>query len=184
MFYVLSGFLVTGLLDREITKTNRTVSNGHILRNFFLRRIFRLQPSYLLFLGLYFLLPKQEGALPWWALVLPISNWFAGPYITWHLKTLHIEETYYLFIGTLTALRERVLKPMMWFLLIAAPMGRVVLHVLAKHGYQSAAWFGERYLPVEAFAVGGCWRFILLRLRFRKSMHSSPEKPPSRFSLA
>ena len=43
MFYVLSGFLVTGLLEREITKPTRTVSNGHILRNFFLRRIFRSQ---------------------------------------------------------------------------------------------------------------------------------------------
>lgn len=164
MFYVLSGFLVTGLLEREITKPNRAVSNGHILKNFFLRRIFRLQPSYLLFLGLYCFLPKQEGALPWWALVLPISNWFAGPYITWHLKTLHVEETYYLFIGTLTALRERLLKPLMWTLLISAPLVRAALHLLAKHGNHSAAWLGDRFLPVEAFAVGGLLALYLSRI--------------------
>jgi peptidoglycan/LPS O-acetylase OafA/YrhL len=164
MFYVLSGFLVTGLLEREITKPDRKFSNGHILRNFFLRRIFRLQPSYLLFLGLYFLLPKQEGALPWWALVLPISNWFAGPYITWHLKTLHVEETYYLFIGTLSALRERLLRPLMWIFLILAPCGRVLLHLLAKHGNQAAEWLGERFQPVEAFAVGGLLALYLPRI--------------------
>jgi peptidoglycan/LPS O-acetylase OafA/YrhL len=183
MFYVLSGFLVTGLLEREITKPNRAVSNGHILRNFFLRRIFRLQPSYLLFLGLYCVLPKQEGALPWWALVLPISNWFAGPYITWHLKTLHVEETYYLFIGTLTALRERLLKPLMWTLLITAPLVRVALHLLAKHGNHSAAWLGERFLPVEAFAVGGLLALYLYQIELSKIYESISRRAAFSFLL-
>jgi peptidoglycan/LPS O-acetylase OafA/YrhL len=86
MFYVLSGFLVTGILAREVTENTPFGAAMKAIGRFYARRMFRLQPSYVLFLSVYALLPPRDGALPWWSLLLPLSNWFAGPYITWHLR--------------------------------------------------------------------------------------------------
>ena len=94
MFYVLSGFLVTGILYREVAGQNSWQQSLLAVKNFFGRRVFRLQPSYLVFLLCYLLLPAQDSDLSWWTLLFPLSNWFAGPYSTWHIKTLHIEEIY------------------------------------------------------------------------------------------
>jgi peptidoglycan/LPS O-acetylase OafA/YrhL len=155
MFYVLSGFLVTGILAREIAKKTTFQSGMKAIGHFYARRLFRLQPSYLLFLILYAMLPAKDGALPWWSLLLPLSNWMAGPYITWHLKTLHIEEIYYLFFGFVAALLRRSLNAVLWGLLLVGPLGRMVLFALTKMGSPSASWLLERFLPIEAFAVGG-----------------------------
>ena len=155
MFYVLSGFLVTGILVREITQKTTLRSSMKAIGHFYARRLFRLQPSYMLFLIVYAFLPLSETALPWWSLLLPMSNWFAGPYITWHLKTLHIEEIYYLFFGLIAALIRRSLNAVLWGLLVAGPLGRMMLFALTKMGSAEASWLLERFLPVEAFAVGG-----------------------------
>ncbi|MEY2565396.1 MAG: hypothetical protein QOH88_3589 [Verrucomicrobiota bacterium] len=170
MFYVLSGFLVTAILVRETNQLgaadhstlgkNRLKAIGH----FFARRVFRLQPSLLLFVGLYLLLPKQDTALPIWALILPISNWYAGPYITWHLKTLHIEESYYLFIGWLS-IATASLRPILWLILMAAPVGRALLFLAARTTHPSATWWLDRYPPLETFAAGGLLALYLDNLR-------------------
>src|SRR4030095_12001275 len=95
LFYVLSGFLVTGILARELEEQPCPKLRWRAGGQFFVSRLFRLQPSYLLFLTIYALISPKDGALSWWVLLLPLSNWFTGPYTTWHIKTLHIEETYY-----------------------------------------------------------------------------------------
>ncbi len=57
LFFVLSGFLITGLLIREIRKTHRV----DVLR-FYLRRALRIFPAYLVMLALYLMFPEiQEG---------------------------------------------------------------------------------------------------------------------------
>jgi len=155
MFYVLSGFLVTGILAREITEKTTLRSGIKAIGHFYARRLFRLQPSYLFFLILYAFLPERDNSLPWWALFLPLSNWCAGPYITWHLKTLHIEEIYYLFFGFIAVLLRRSLNAVLWGLLVAGPLGRMTLFALTKMGNAEASWLLERFLPLEAFAVGG-----------------------------
>src|ERR1700730_782937 len=155
MFYVLSGFLVTGILAREVNATDSFPLRLKAIGHFFGRRVFRLQPGYLLFLGIYILLPRQNSALSIGTLVLPISNWFGGPYITWHLKTLHIEEIYYLGIGVLSFIAARHLRQLLWFLLIAAPLGRIAIFLAVRLGHYRAEWWLATYMPVEAFAVGG-----------------------------
>lgn len=177
MFYVLSGFLVTGILAREITEKTTFRSGMKAIGHFYARRLFRLQPSYLFFLILYAMLPARDGALAWWSLLLPLSNWLTGPYITWHLKTLHIEEIYYLFFGFVAALLRRSLSAVLWGLLVAGPLGRMALFALTKMGSPQASWLLERFLPLEAFAVGGLLviHFDFVRsIRFAKMIARRP----------
>jgi peptidoglycan/LPS O-acetylase OafA/YrhL len=110
VFFVLSGFLITGLLLREEQDTG-----GISLVSFYVRRAFRLFPIYYLVLGIYcvliFLLglrpdgrPGFADALPWYVFYLQDIPYFrdrshaGGPiavpfYQTW---SLGIEEKFYL----------------------------------------------------------------------------------------
>lgn len=90
VFFVMSGFLITGILLRTYAKL------GHLnLKNFYLRRYLRLTPVYYFMLVVYFLLgaPNSENI---WANFLYVSNFIdyksqaAG--WTWSLA---VEEQFY-----------------------------------------------------------------------------------------
>jgi peptidoglycan/LPS O-acetylase OafA/YrhL len=104
LFFVLSGFLITGiLLD--------TKQSAGYFKNFYARRCLRIWPLYyslifFMFVIVPFLSPSQghfifEKSSPWWAyplflqnFLLPISTLAAGPLgVTWSLA---IEEQFYL----------------------------------------------------------------------------------------
>src|ERR1700733_7563352 len=104
LFFVLSGFLITGiLLDTKI-------SAGYF-KNFYVRRCLRIWPLYFallffMFVIVRFLNPSEfqtviQTSSPWWAFplflqnfLLPISTNAAGPLgVTWSLA---IEEQFYL----------------------------------------------------------------------------------------
>jgi peptidoglycan/LPS O-acetylase OafA/YrhL len=104
LFFVLSGFLISGiLLD--------TKESPNYFKNFYARRILRIWPLYYCLLAFMFLvLPRvsaSEGVTifakssPWWAyplflqnFLLPLSTDAAGPLgVTWSLA---IEEQFYL----------------------------------------------------------------------------------------
>lgn len=165
MFYVLSGFLVTGILAREVEGHSERSFRVRAMGHFFMRRIFRLQPSYVLFLLLYAFFCRRHGGLSWWMLLLPVSNWFSGPYITWHIKTLHIEESYYVFIGTCSGMFQKLLRPMLWILLVGGPFGRLALLTANKFGGLDSGWWLDRFIPIEAFAVGGLLVLYLDRVQ-------------------
>lgn len=104
LFFVLSGFLITGIL----VDTKRSES---YFKNFYVRRCLRIWPLYyslllFMFVVIRFLNPSQfhavlEQSSPWWAFplflqnfLLPISTNAAGPLgVTWSLA---IEEQFYL----------------------------------------------------------------------------------------
>jgi len=95
MFFVLSGFLITGLL------CNEQISTGGIsLRNFYLRRALRIFPAFfVLILGTAILIKSGYITdVPWYSLVvacLYLSNIFGrGDSIT-HLWSLSLEEQFY-----------------------------------------------------------------------------------------
>ena len=103
LFFVLSGFLITGIL----VETKQ--SKGYF-KNFYVRRCLRIWPLYysllfFMFVFLPFLRPSEahlifEKSSPWWAFplflqnfLIPISTNAAGPLsVTWSLA---IEEQFY-----------------------------------------------------------------------------------------
>jgi len=114
VFFVISGFLITGILLRQIDKL------GHVrMGNFYWRRFLRLSPVYYFVILLYWLLLGQmessnTGNL--WANVLYVNNFI--PYDdqamnwTW---TLAIEEQFYLlFPILLMVLMKHTGTPLRW----------------------------------------------------------------------
>jgi peptidoglycan/LPS O-acetylase OafA/YrhL len=99
IFFALSGFLITSLLISEKTKTGRV-----LLSRFYVRRIFRIVPSVLVFLltliGLSYCGLLQVTALQLGSSLLLFRNylhsdWGAGWY-TAHFWSLMVEEHFYL----------------------------------------------------------------------------------------
>lgn len=97
VFFVISGFIITHLLLKESDRTG-TVS----LRNFYIRRAFRIWPAYYLFLGTIFVLQRAR------ILGLPTPDIIAAGAFVWnyshatntwlgHTWSLSVEEQFYLF---------------------------------------------------------------------------------------
>ena len=101
LFFVLSGFLITGVLFD-------TLKDPHFFRNFFARRALRILPAYVVFCGAAFIYCLFRGERPTvWALpyLLFLSNIVAdlhlpigiGYHLSFgHLWSLAVEEQFYL----------------------------------------------------------------------------------------
>ena len=116
LFFVLSGFLITSILLESREKP-------HYFRNFYMRRVLRIWPVYVLCLIVvylnapWFIGPGVWDAIktaPWWAYIFFIQNLFhislppsLGP--TWSLA---IEEQYYFLWAPLVRLLRRPRLPL------------------------------------------------------------------------
>ena len=96
LFFVISGFLITTLMLREVDRTG-----GLDLRNFFVRRVLRIFPAYYVFLAVVYLLTRLDlASVPagdWLAAVTYTVNFRAYP--AWevgHTWSLSVEEHFYL----------------------------------------------------------------------------------------
>ena len=117
LFFVLSGFLITGiLLDAK--------GSDHYFRNFYVRRVLRIFPLYYGFLFAFFVLaplvrpPSPDSAFIGWR---ASQGWFwsylsnyqilfpqwVRPYPLTHFWTLAVEEQFYLFWPAVVLLTSR-----------------------------------------------------------------------------
>jgi peptidoglycan/LPS O-acetylase OafA/YrhL len=98
LFFVLSGFLITGVLLR---RRDRDESLGDVLWTFYTRRALRIFPAYfLLLLALIALDVPNVRADAWWYAGY-LTNWLvtlrnAWPPATGHFWSLAVEEQFYL----------------------------------------------------------------------------------------
>lgn len=94
-FFVISGFLITWLMLAEEQRTG-TVD----LKNFYLRRVLRILPVYLAFLGVLALLqngtPFQQSGLAWLGNLTFTTNYINDSHSSNHLWSLAVEEQFYL----------------------------------------------------------------------------------------
>ncbi len=146
VFFVLSGFLITGILYE-------TVGKPYSLRNFFARRSLRLLPLYLVVLTLIVLLAKPlQVPLGWtdalfFAYGANLSSAFGvmpdfGPYLRFnHLWSLAVEEQFYLLWAPLVFLlvtRKRIITACITGIALAILLrGAGVFLVSAHTIYQS-----------------------------------------------
>jgi peptidoglycan/LPS O-acetylase OafA/YrhL len=89
LFFVLSGFLISGLLFEDI-KTSGNIRLGR----FYLRRAFKIYPAFYFFLLCGFLIDPAIRTLPYWSELLFVQNYF--PHAWGHTWSLAVEEHFYL----------------------------------------------------------------------------------------
>lgn len=155
LFFMLSGFLITGIL---LGSKHRS----HYFRNFYIRRILRIMPLYFATVivwsilyrgyGRYFLLSSAFGANLSWLLHIPRPR---GPTLLWSLA---IEEQFYLlwpFIVFL--LNKRTLAIVTGGIFLATP---VIRAIAAAHGVDPEvitrlSWY--RFDGLAAGALMAIW---------------------------
>jgi len=106
MFFVLSGFLVGGLLFKEIRATGK----ANVPR-FLIRRAFKIWPAYFAFMAYYVVKlahrkePLRQVFMELWPNFLQIQNYIPTP--AHHLWSIAVEEHFYLVFALVIALLVR-----------------------------------------------------------------------------
>ena len=130
LFFVLSGYLIATQLFVEATRWQQIS-----LRNFFIKRSFRILPAYLLVVAVYFLVPafrEREALPPLWRLLTFTQNFGLdlGKTGTFsHAWSLCIEEQFYLVLPLCVAAMvrfrvEKRLAPVLLGLLVFGLLAR------------------------------------------------------------
>jgi peptidoglycan/LPS O-acetylase OafA/YrhL len=157
LFFVLSGFLITGILLE--TRDQK----GYFI-NFYARRILRIWPLYYALLGIMFvaipvLLPRWNAAAmgnakPAWAFALFVQNLAIGHLITGPLSptwSLAIEEQFY-FVWPLLIwlLPRKSIQRLAIALIVCSPLLRLGLVL----GHVHVAMYYNTFTRLDGLAVG------------------------------
>jgi len=173
LFFVLSGFLITGILLRERrgVESGRQ-SIGFSVRQFYARRFLRIFPLYYACLALFVVLDRFEirKSLVWFACYLSnvfffLKGEFGGPFS--HFWSLAVEEQFYLFWPwiVLLAPRKRLLAILVGAIVLA-PLTRLttflrnILHVLHLPGILNFGVIGLILLYLWTIAVASLTWFL------------------------
>ena len=145
VFFVLSGFLVGGLLVKEWKVRGRVDS-----RRFLIRRGFKIWPQYYLFI-LLVVATGHRSMRVMWPSFLNIQNYYEG---VPHLWSLAVEEHAYLLLVLLLAIAWRVRMRMRTMFIL---LGALCLAIVAVRGVMLATakpYFTETHTRVEAILYG------------------------------
>jgi peptidoglycan/LPS O-acetylase OafA/YrhL len=126
LFFVLSGFLIASPLFQQINNS-QTIS----IKNFYLKRFFRVIPVYLVVIAIYFYFPvfwEKEALPPLWKFLTFTQNVGLDQknYGTFsHVWSLCVEEHFYLFfpIILIAFQQNKLLKRSYWILLLLFLIG-------------------------------------------------------------
>ena len=153
IFFVISGYLITSLLLKERARTS-TIR----LREFYIRRAYRILPAAIAFMLPVFVIFRHE--LRWYhmaAAALYLANFdYSHPWFLGHLWSLSVEEQFYfLWPGVLKKwYRHRV--AILVSAVAFAPLYRVACHFLQLHGRAD-----ETFPAVADVLAIGCLLAIL-----------------------
>jgi peptidoglycan/LPS O-acetylase OafA/YrhL len=183
VFFVLSGFLITLLLLRELERT-RTVS----LKGFYWRRALRILPAYVAFvlvvfgisrLGLAHLQGRDwVGALTYTVNFLEKPRWEIG-----HVWSLSIEEQFYLFWPALLLLlgQSRARRVALGYLWVAPALRIAIWAFDRPHLRMVDAWTFTR---MDSIAIGCVLALSAAEPPFRKRFQVTDRSAPALTALA
>jgi peptidoglycan/LPS O-acetylase OafA/YrhL len=130
VFFVLSGYLITNLLLREHDRTS-TIN----LRDFYIRRAFRIFPAAFVFLAVVVILYWHQ--MHWYhvvAALLYVANMdISRPWIFGHLWSLSIEEQFYLLWPFAVKKWHRHRTVILLCVFLATPIFRTALYAFKVH---------------------------------------------------
>ncbi|WP_176441783.1 acyltransferase family protein [Granulicella rosea] len=165
IFFVLSGFLITGILFDTLT-------DPHFFRNFYLRRILRIFPLfYLVVLVLAIAIhpadrPQQNQLLALFAYLQNTSLYWRSEgtrvlAYSGHLWSLAVEEQFY-FVWPLLVFFIRSRRALLWvtaFLFAATAMLRVLL---LAHGFGLGSIYHLAFTRADSL-LAGAWLALAVR---------------------
>ncbi|HEY8165342.1 MAG TPA: acyltransferase [Gemmatimonadaceae bacterium] len=170
LFFVLSGFLITGILLQA-------KGSKHYFRNFYARRTLRIFPLYYGFLIAFFIIaplvhpPAPGGQFEswqksqWWFWTY-LSNYqilfpqWARPYPLTHFWTLAVEEQFYLFWPAVVLLTSRkgLIRVCLATVVVALAV-RIALHVA---GIPETAGYRITPARIDTLAIGALLAVLVL----------------------
>ncbi len=181
LFFVLSGFLITGILltARDGVTAGRSTSS-HALKTFYVRRMLRIFPIYYLVILVTVILnvgPARE--LVWWlatyTLNLKISaqGWFVSTFP--HYWSLNVEEQFYIFWPwAVLLLPRRWLMPAVIAMIAATPLGKIA-YILSDYTMTSGVGtYVSTWANLDTLGAGA----LLAILRHRGSPLVDPHGRP------
>jgi peptidoglycan/LPS O-acetylase OafA/YrhL len=167
VFFVISGFLITGLLLKEFDRDG-TIS----LAQFYFRRTLRIFPAFYAYLAIMLLVSAlgwshltPAGAIP--AVTYTSNFWSMGSqsgYVTSHTWSLSTEEQFYVIWPALLLLSGRKLAPyVLLVLVISSPLLRGAIYVYTRQ----PALVTATYLNLDHIGMGCLLAF------WRNGLHSN-----------
>ncbi|WP_223559056.1 acyltransferase family protein [Chryseobacterium lathyri] len=192
LFFVLSGYLISRQLFKEIEK-----SGSISLKIFFTKRFFRIIPPYCFTLALYFSFPffrEREALSSFWKFITFTQNYGLdvinrGTFS--HAWSLCIEEQFYLFLPCmlLVAVKAKVLRYTVFFtafLIIFSLTARFIIWkdfivpVLDTEDFWKV-WYMEMYYPthtrMDGLAVGVTVSYLMqYSSQFKNAVHNNGNK--------
>ena len=180
LFFVLSGFLITGiLLD--------TKGSQHFIRDFYIRRCLRIWPlyySFLLFMFVLVPLARPAEAIeifgarsqPWWSYPLFLQNFFVpipqnavGPLgVTW---SLGIEELFYLVWPW--AVRSSSQRTLQWTMVVVMAVSPALRIVLAWYGVNL---YANPFCRLDGLMAGAFLASVVRMAGFRATAFVAPAR--------
>jgi peptidoglycan/LPS O-acetylase OafA/YrhL len=159
LFFVLSGFLVGGLLIKEIKKTGKL--DG---KRFLVRRGYKIWPQYYVFLivasSIAFVKAGWLGVLPNWPNLVHLQGYFYVPELqTW---TLAVEEHFYTLVVAALVLWNRKSSVLSFRSLLLCGTATVVICLLLRipeRTYLPSAYDWTRFASIfrlDSLGIGVC----------------------------
>ena len=182
IFFVISGFLITGILLKEVDKTGRIS-----LRNFYIRRSLRIFPAFYLYLTVIAILSGFGAITLLKGDLLHAATYTMNYYVdrSWwvnHTWSLSVEEQFYLLWPTVLVLagRRRGLK-LAAAMVLAAPLIRALMY-FQFHAPTIA--MGRHFEAVSDALACGCLLAAYYNRIGQSRLYNRFASSPSSFYLA
>jgi peptidoglycan/LPS O-acetylase OafA/YrhL len=166
LFFIISGYLITKIVLRARNEVAQQ-SRGLILRNFYIRRILRIWPAYIIVLVSVWAADHEAREVILWHatfltnILFSMRNEWGPPWMLAHLWTLSVQEQYYAISPVVMLLFPRRTFGLLIMLgLIASLLFRAAVFALGIEDHVAA--YALPLASFDALGVGACLSLVEL----------------------